>query len=86
MALLVRRVKVTDLPMLEAIEKESQKRFPGRKGWMETYRKSVERALTDEPEGILVAENDNKLVGAIIVQQRGKHPVTNQKFGASAQK
>lgn len=82
MSLIVRRVKVTDLPVLEKIEKESLKRFPGRVGWMETYRKSVERALADEPEGILVAEADGKVVGAIIVQQRGKHSVTNQTYGA----
>ena len=64
MGLLVRRVKISDLPLLEAIEKESQKRFPGRTGWMETYRKSIERALADEPEGILVAEQDKHVVGA----------------------
>ncbi len=82
MALLVRRVKVTDLPILEGIEKESLKRFPGRVGWMDTYRKSVERALADEPEGILVADSDGQVIGAIIVQQRGKHPVTRQTYGA----
>lgn len=82
MPLIVRRVRVTDLPVLEAIEKESLKRFPGRVGWMETYRKSVERALADEPEGILVADADGQVVGAIIVQQRGKHPVTRQTYGA----
>jgi ribosomal protein S18 acetylase RimI-like enzyme len=82
MALLVRRVKVTDIPQLEAIEKESLKRFPGRKGWMETYRKGIERALNDEPEGILVAENDGVVVGGVIVQQRGKHSVTHVKYGA----
>jgi ribosomal protein S18 acetylase RimI-like enzyme len=81
-ALLVRRVRVTDLPVLEGIEKESQKRFPGRKGWMDTYRRSVERALADEPEGILVAEDGGKVVGAIIVQQRGKHAITQQTYGA----
>jgi ribosomal protein S18 acetylase RimI-like enzyme len=82
MALLVRRVKLTDIPVLESIEKDSLKRFPGRVGWMESYRKSIEKALTDEPEGILVAELDGAVVGGIVVQQRGTHPVTQVKFGA----
>ena len=82
MALVVRRVKVTDIPVLEGIEQESIKRFPGRVGWMNVYRKSMERALSDEPEGILVADYDGKVVGAIIVQQRGKHPLTQQTYAA----
>jgi ribosomal protein S18 acetylase RimI-like enzyme len=81
-SLIVRRVKIADLPKLETIEKESLKRFPGRKGWMETYQRSIERALADEPEGLLVAEQDNAVVGAIIVQQRGKHSITRQTYGA----
>lgn len=81
MPLIVRRVRVTDLPILEQLEQETLSRYPGRKGWMETYRKAVERALSEEPEGILVADDGGQVVGGVIVQQRGLHPVTQQRFG-----
>lgn len=81
MPLLVRRVKVTDLPALEQLEQAAARRHPGRTRWMETYRRNIEKCLSDEPEGILVAEYDGHVVGGAIVQQKGAHPVTGASHG-----
>lgn len=76
MTLAVRRVKVSDIPVLEGFESETVKRFPLRKRWMETYRGLLEEALSDEPEGVLVADFEGRAVGAAIARVRGLHAVT----------
>jgi ribosomal protein S18 acetylase RimI-like enzyme len=81
MPLLVRRLKVSDLPVLEALEQEMVKRRPQRVGWMDAYRRRIEKALADEPEGILVADYDGRAVGGAIVQQRGAHPISGAPYG-----
>lgn len=81
MPLAVRRVKVTDLPVLESLELETTKRFPSRTRWMETYRALLERALSEEPEGLLVADYDGRAVGAVIARVRGTHPLTGASMG-----
>ena len=81
MPLVVRRVRVADVPVLEALEAEACKRFPARRGWLETYRRLVEATLRDEPEGLLVADFDGRTIGGAIVRQRGLHPVSGATYG-----
>lgn len=81
MSLLVRRLKVMDIPSLEALEKEAVDRHPGRRGWLDTYRRHVERSLAEEPEGFFVAELNAVVVGGAIVRQRGPHPLSGAKHG-----
>jgi ribosomal protein S18 acetylase RimI-like enzyme len=80
-SLIVRRLKVMDIPALETLEKESVDRHPGRVGWLDTYRRFVERSLAEEPEGFLVAELNEKVIGGAIARLRGPHPLTGQKHG-----
>lgn len=81
MALLVRRLKVEDLPRLETLAADEVRRFPARAGFLPHYRKLMEKALTDEPGGILVAEYDGRVVGGAIVKLAGLHPVSGLKHG-----
>lgn len=81
MSLLVRRLRVMDIPALETLERESVERHPGRAGWLDTYRRHIERSLAEEPEGFLVAELNNAVVGGAICRQRGPHPLTGHKHG-----
>jgi ribosomal protein S18 acetylase RimI-like enzyme len=81
MSLLVRRLKIADLPALEQIEAAHLKRFPGRAGWLAGFGKLVERSLSEEPEGIMIAEQDGKVAGSAIARQRGIHPVSGLTFG-----
>jgi GNAT superfamily N-acetyltransferase len=81
MPLVVRRVKVQDLSVLESLEAETVRSFPARTRWMETYRGMLERALTEEPEGLLVADFDGRAIGAAIARVRGNHPVTGEEHG-----
>lgn len=81
MPLVVRRVRVADVPVLETLEAEACKRFPARLGWLETYRRLVEATLRDEPEGVLVADFDGRTIGGAIVRQRGLHPVSGATYG-----
>ena len=81
LSLLVRRLRVLDIPALEALERESVERHPGHKGWLDTYRKHIERSLSEEPEGFFVAEMNNAVVGGAIARQRGAHPLTGAKHG-----
>lgn len=81
MPLVVRRVKVQDLSLIEALEQDSVRSFPARKRWMETFRSLLERSLTEEPEGLLIADYDGRAVGAAIARVRGAHPVTGDEHG-----
>lgn len=81
MPLVVRRVKVMDLPVLESLELETVKRFPSRTRWMETYRALVEKALSEEPEGLLIADYDGRAIGGAIARVRGPHPLTGVVHG-----
>lgn len=81
MPLLVRRLKVMDLPALEGIEAGHVQRFPGRAGWLAGFRRLVERTLSDEPEGLLIADLDGRVVGWAIARQRGTHPISGLTCG-----
>lgn len=81
MSLLVRRLRVMDIPVLETLERESVERHPGRAGWLDTYRRHIERSLAEEPEGFLVAELNSAVVGGAICRQRGPHALTGHKHG-----
>lgn len=81
MPLVVRRVKVQDLPALETMEAEAIRRFPGRKGWLESFRNLLEESLSEEPEGLLVADFDGLAVGAAVARVRGAHPLTGEQHG-----
>lgn len=81
MPLAVRRVKVTDLPVLELLELETAKRFPSRKRWIETFRSMLETSLSEEPEGLLVADYDGRAIGVAVARQSGVHPLTGQSLG-----
>ncbi len=81
MPLVVRRVKIADLPVLESLELETLKRFPSRTKWLETFRRFIETALSEEPEGLLVADYDGRAVGLAVARQRGPHPLTGATLG-----
>jgi GNAT superfamily N-acetyltransferase len=81
MPLVVRRVKVQDLSLIESLEQDSVRSFPTRTRWMETFRGLLERALTEEPEGLLIADYEGRAVGAAIARVRGAHPVTGEEHG-----
>lgn len=81
MPLVVRRVKVTDLPVLELLELETTKRFPTRKRWIETFRSLIETSLSEEPEGLLVADYDGRAIGLAVARVSGQHPLTGQQLG-----
>lgn len=81
MPLVVRRVKVMDIPVLESLELETVKRFPARTRWMETYRQLLEKALSEEPEGLLVADYEGRAVGGAIARVRGAHRLTGATQG-----
>jgi len=76
MSLFVRRVRVTDLAVLETLELETLKRFPSRTRWMETYRHLLETSLSAEPEGLLVADYDGRAIGAAIARVGQAHPLS----------
>jgi ribosomal protein S18 acetylase RimI-like enzyme len=79
--LIVRRLKVMDLPVIETLESESSRRHPTRAGWMDHFRHLMEVATSEEPEGVLVAEYDGRVIGAAVVKTLGQHPYTGVKFG-----
>jgi ribosomal protein S18 acetylase RimI-like enzyme len=81
MPLVVRRVRVQDLPVLDSLESETAKRFPTRGHWMEAYRALLDKALEEEPEGLLVADYDGRPIGAVVTRQRGVHPFSGKKLG-----
>ena len=49
MAVLVRKLKVMDLPRLEAIEAAQVSSYPSRPRWLQSFRRLVELTLRDEP-------------------------------------
>jgi len=81
MAVFVRRLKVLDLPRLEEIETELLADYPSRPGWMRSFRRLVELTLSQEPEGLLIAESDGTVAGWAAVRQRGVHPMSGMKYG-----
>jgi ribosomal protein S18 acetylase RimI-like enzyme len=81
MPLVVRRVKVMDLPVLESLEQETTRRFAGRPRWLETFRGLLEASLTQEPEGLLVADYDGRAVGAAVARVGELHPLTGLRVG-----
>jgi GNAT superfamily N-acetyltransferase len=81
MPLVVRRVKVQDLAILESLELDATKSFPARHRWMETYRGFLERSLSEEPEGLLVADFDGRAIGCAIARVHGPHPLTGIEHG-----
>jgi ribosomal protein S18 acetylase RimI-like enzyme len=81
MPLVVRRVKVMDLPVLESLEAETIKRFPTRTAWLDTFRSLLERALSESPDGLLVADYDHRPIGVAVVRMVDNHPLTGQKRG-----
>jgi ribosomal protein S18 acetylase RimI-like enzyme len=80
-ALLVRRLKVSDLPRLEDIEYAQLDLFPDRPGWVAHFRGMVERILGEEPEGVLIAERDGQVVGWVAARSGGQHPTRRVPFG-----
>ncbi len=81
MPLVVRRVKVQDLPVLETLEAETVHHFPSRKRWLETFRALLEASLSEEPEGLLVADFEGRAIGAAIARVKGAHPLTGVEYG-----
>jgi ribosomal protein S18 acetylase RimI-like enzyme len=81
MAVFVRRLKVQDLPRLEQIETELVRDYPSRPEWLKSYRRLIEQTLSEEPEGLLIAEADDVVAGWAAVRQRGKHPISGLEHG-----
>ncbi|MGV3624952.1 MAG: hypothetical protein ACO1OB_29295, partial [Archangium sp.] len=82
MPLVVRIAVEQDLPVLETLEAETVHHFPNRKRWLETFRELMKAALSEEPDGFIVAEFQGRPVGAALVRTRGPHPVTGVEHGA----
>ena len=80
MALLVRRLKVTDLPTLDGIE-TAQAALISNPAWLLGSRKLMERTLSEEPEGLLIADQDGEVVGWAAARQRGTHPISGLRYG-----
>lgn len=74
--LIVRRLKVSDLPALEQLEAERWQSVSGRAGWLAGFQKLFERTVAEEPEGLMVAERNGQVVGAAIARTRGRHPLS----------
>ena len=81
MPLFVRRLRISDLPRLEEIEARHENESPTRKGWQSRVRKLIELALSDEPEGLLIADQDGKVVGWAAARQRPLHPLSTEGVG-----
>ncbi|MGQ0504830.1 MAG: GNAT family N-acetyltransferase, partial [Myxococcaceae bacterium] len=81
MALLVRRLKISDFPALEMIEAALAEQFPTRPNWLASFRRLLEVTLQEEPEGLMIAENDGEVAGWAVARQRGVHPVTGLRTG-----
>lgn len=81
MALLVRRLKISDFPALEAIEASHQARLPTRPSWLQGFRRLIEVTLQEEPEGLMIADSDGAVAGWAVARQRGVHPMTGQQYG-----
>ncbi len=81
MTLIVRRLRVVDLPALEQIETRKMQRLPTRSGWLVATRNLLERTLAEEPEGVMIADLDGRVVGAAVARQRDHHPLHGVKYG-----
>lgn len=81
MPLFVRRLRILDLPRLEEIESQHEKQNPARKGWVERVRKLIDLALSDEPEGLLIADLDGRVVGWAAARRQQLHPLASEGFG-----
>ncbi|MFL5318054.1 MAG: GNAT family N-acetyltransferase [Myxococcaceae bacterium] len=81
MALFVRRLRISDFPRLEEIESAHERAHSARGGWLERVRKLLTLALSDEPEGLLIADLDGKVVGWAAVRQRQLHPLAGDGLG-----
>jgi ribosomal protein S18 acetylase RimI-like enzyme len=72
---------VSDLPQLEELEYAQAELFPDRPGWAAHFRGLVERVLGEEPEGLMIAERDGKVVGWAAARPGGIHPTRKVPFG-----
>ena len=81
MPLVVRRIKVMDIPVLETLESETVKRYPTRTRWLDTFRALLEHALSANPDGVLVADYDGRPIGVAVVRMIEEHPLTGLKRG-----
>ncbi len=79
--LLIRRLKVSDLPALDAIEALRQPEWATQPAWPQSYRRLVERTLEEEPQGIFIAELDGHVAGWAVVRLRGVHPLSGKPQG-----
>ncbi len=77
MALLVRRLRITDFPALEAIESK----HPPRPEGVEGFRRLIEVTLQEEPEGLMIAESEGAVAGWAVARQRGPHPFSGRPYG-----
>ncbi|HZH03958.1 MAG TPA: GNAT family N-acetyltransferase [Myxococcaceae bacterium] len=81
MSLFVRRLKVQDFPLLDALEAAVEAQSPERAGWLRRCRKLLEVTVSEEPEGLLVAELDGRIAGWAAARQRGTDPMTGETYG-----
>src|SRR5262245_50345746 len=82
MALLVRRLKVPDLPALELIEAARSQGVSWQAVWLSRFRELVETTLSEEPEALRVAELDGEVVGLAVARPRGLHDASKVTYGA----
>lgn len=81
MPLVVRLARPSDWPVLETLEQEVSRRFPGRTQWQEAFRELYEDAADHEPDGLIVADYEGRAIGAVVARKRGKHPFTGKQLG-----
>jgi ribosomal protein S18 acetylase RimI-like enzyme len=81
MLVAVRRIRLTDLPMLERFEAHTPRPAGVAERYMERYRAMLETALSKEPGGFLVAEHNQETVGAVVARVTGPHPMNGLSSG-----
>lgn len=81
MSLFVRRLRISDFPRLEEIEAAHERAQPDRTGWLNRVRQLIQLALSDEPEGLMIADLDGKVVGWAAARQRQLHPLEGEGYG-----
>ncbi len=81
MLIAVRRIRLTDLVLLERFEAHVPRAPAVAQRHMERFRALLENALSHEPGGFLVADVNGEAVGAIVARVLGAQHMTGAPMG-----